>query len=1455
MSHLSLTRRDPARTTTYTYNVQSLPETVTDAEGGQQTYGYDDTGARTSLTDERGTKYTFGYTLRGELATRTLKDWTGNPNNPTPATDVVLDSYAYDPGGRLASRTDAMGRTLAYTYYGDDRLAQITAQGAKLNDSTTPQDVPLESRVYDGAGHLTSQVIGGTQRTDHEYDETGQLVATIVDPDGAARRTDYGFDPDNNIVRTVRTGADSERTETTTYAYDPMNLPVRMTVQNGDTDLVTTYKRDQRGMVTEVVEPRGNAEGATPADYTTTLGYDAGGRLTQMQQPPVQVEQNGQTATTARPAVHYGYNNAGEQTQVTDPLGRTTTTAYDKAGRPTSITSPAYTPPTGTQVTPATTMHYNAAGQLTETTDARNNTTRLRYDALGNAVRLEEPQLSTENQPGTWLAEYDLAGEQLAVTNPVGARTESTYDDLGRQITATEIDRYPAPAAYTTKYAYDPAGNLTSRTRPAGDTTTYTPNGAGDITAITDPAQHTTTLDYDLAGRITKVTDPRGASTLAEFDPAGRMTQTKDLDPSGTVLRTFGFGYDAADNRTSETTPEGHTTHRTYDAAGRLTQLTEPTSATSTIETTFGYDAAGQQTRLTDGRGNATITTYNTLDLPEKVIEPRTSAHNDDADRTWTTSYDAVGNPVQVAKPGGVTLTRTFDELGRLTKQTGAGAETSTPDTRFGYDLAGNRLRVSAPGNDTLFTYNDRGLPLTSISAGDKTTQFGYDPNGRLTQRTDPAGTTTTTWNGQDQIATTTDTITGGTDTRTYDDAGRLTDIATQYGTTTAHRTYGYDDLDRLTTDQLKSPDGALLASIAYGYDLDDHLTSKTTTGTAGAGNNTYGYDDAGRLTSWTDPQGQQTEYGWDAAGNRTKAGPTTYTYDERNRLTSDGTHTYTYTARGTLTSDGTSTPVWDAFDRLTADGAASYGYDGLDRVATRTQGSATSTFLYATDQNDLTAILDGSGALTSGYQRTPDGDLLGLRQNSQSYRAYSDRHDDLTALYDQGTTTLNGSTAYDPAGQPTATSGTTSLIGYQGEYTEPGSGRVNMAARWYTPGTANFASRDDWTLNPDPSVQANRYTYANAAPLDATDPTGHLQCSRSSSLAANLIACPVDYGTKGAKKGIKFGLRRNGVVLAGTIFWSILSSGRLASDDTICGKPHCPNSPWIGPPDGETWTPINYSGNRGTGAPVRAAPPRPTPAQIQKKQAEWARDHPKPRPPMVNTVTQEQLDAIRDRVEGKVEIKVAVNDPTPILSPIDRNRPSQNARPQTQTSSPGSSSPSGFDNDEDGCVPVKDYGPPVTADPIGRPQGIHARFCSKADLKGGEPADKRIFPPGWPEKNGRSANPKDGKAYRYSRCHLLADQLGGDGRLHENLFTCIHSPLNDPNMKKLENQVAAAVKRGEIVDYTVTPIYRRGQAMPSMIRMTARGRTKDNLPGLSFDRCLGNSRKGWVTNGGVCRP
>jgi YD repeat-containing protein len=179
--------------------------------------------------------------------------------------------------------------------------------------------------------------------------------------------------------------------------------------------------------------------------------------------------------------------------------------------------------------------------------------------------------------------------------------------------------------------------------------------------------------------RTTKVTDPVGNATAGEYDLAGRQTAAIDYNSAGAELRRRTFGYDPAGNRTTETTPEGHTTTRAYDAADRMTSLTEPVSASANILTTFGYDAAGERTRMTDGRGNSTVTAYNSLGLPESVIEPSTAAYPNAADRTWTRSYDAVGNPVTDAEPGGVKVTRTFDELDRLTKKTGTGAQVPPP--------------------------------------------------------------------------------------------------------------------------------------------------------------------------------------------------------------------------------------------------------------------------------------------------------------------------------------------------------------------------------------------------------------------------------------------------------------------------------------------------------------------------------------------------------------------------------------------------------------------------------------------------------------------------------------------------------------------------------------------------------------------------------------------------------
>ncbi|MEU0566884.1 RHS repeat-associated core domain-containing protein [Nonomuraea sp. NPDC005983] len=1091
-----LTGGDAARATVYTYDVHGQVETVTDPEGGFVRQDWNPLGLLARTTDARGSIVEYGYSKRGELASRTLKAWTGSPVNPQPAKDVVLESFSYDPGGRLAAQVDAMGRKTSYTYFNDNRLAQKIGDDVKLNGSTTPGDVTLEDHTYDDAGNETKLVTGGDTKTttEFEYDAAGRLTSQLFDPTSLKRKTAFVYDANGNTLKTTLTGGDGTRAEIKEYAYNKANQPTKETVENGAEDLVSTTDYDDRGLVTARTDPRGNVTGANKADFTTALRYDLLGRLVEATGPEVKVDKAG-AVNTGRPTARYGYDTLGAKTHATDAEGRTLTSTFDKAGRLTGQSAPSYTPPGGTAVIPTTRNAYDKAGQLISTTDPRGYVRTFDYDQLGRQVRVTDPAPDGQT-PGRWITEYDLVGEKLAAVDPNGARVQATFDDLGRQVTQTEVERKPASASYTTTMTYNEAGYLTKTVAPGpgNKTTDYKVNAAGEVTSQTDPATNKTSMDYDLAGRLVKTTDARGNATTAEYDLAGRKIGTKDLDSTGATVRSTSVGYDPASNPTSSTSPEGHVTKQTFDALGRVTSLVEPVSDSESITTSFGYDATGARTRLTDGRGNATWTSYNSLGLVETVTEPSTTAHPNAADRTWTAVYDQAGNAVAELQPGGVRIDRTFDHLGRLTKESGAGGGAASAERTFGYDLAGHQTAIG----DLTVDYNDRSLPLAITRSSAQQTAYTYDELGNPTQRVDAAGTSTFTWDNAGRLATAADPVTGRKLTYGYDKANNLASLTAAKGTTTTDtQIFTYDAVDRLETQTLRKggSSGTQLAKITYGWDKDDSLTSKTTAGTAGAGTNTYTYDHAGRLTSWTAPGGATTTYGWDAAGNRTKAGDKTYTFDERNRLTSgDGTD-YTYTPRGTLateTKNGTTTQLtFDAFDRLIADGDSLYSYDALDRVTSRIKGATKQTFAYAGLANDLAAISDTSAGIQAKYGRDAFGALLGQQEGTNPALAtMTDLHGDLVATYD--TTNLATTTAYDPFGTITAQTGAKANLGYQGEYTDPDTGKVNMHARWYQPGTGTFTTRDTATLNPNPSVQANRYTYANASPLSNVDPTGH---------------------------------------------------------------------------------------------------------------------------------------------------------------------------------------------------------------------------------------------------------------------------------------------------------------------------------------------------------------------------
>ncbi len=830
---------------------------------------------------------------------------------------------------------------------------------------------------------------------------------------------------------------------------------------------VTRYTWEQRGLQTTVTDPNGHVIG---------YEHDEAGRPTLTTAPAVAAEENGGTPVTALPVTTTGYDTFGAVVQTRDAKGRVTVQVRDANGQVTEVHQPAYTPPgSSTPIEPVTKSVYNDAGQVTQTEDALQHTTDYVYDQLGRLAKV------TMANGAVTTYTYTLNGDRLSQTDPVGARNETTYDFLGRKLTSTQIERQGSQA-HVTAFAYDTAGRLRTVTPPGLAATTYDYNAAGETTRVTDGAGKQTVTHYDLLGRPITTIAADGTKQTVTYNALGKPLSRSDLDAVGTVLRVTSATYDAKGQMLTSTDGRGNTTTLTYDATGMLTQVVEPVSAQQTVATGFGYDLAGNQTRFTDGRGTPFITTYNPWDRVESEIEPGGAA--------FTIGYDAAARPVTQTAPGGVTITTTYDEVGNLTGQTGAGADATTEDRGFEYDLARRIIGVEEGSRGLTVGYNDRGQVLT-VTGSAGASAFTYTSAGQMATRQDAAGTSTYTYDTAGRLATIADASTGEQATLGYDDMSLVTSI--QYGSSGNTRVLGYDGLHRLASDELRRPGGTSIAGITYGYDANDNEISKSTTGFAGSAAHTYGYDQADRLTSWNEGTGEIT-FDYDRAGNRTRIGSRVLTYDERNQLTSDGNTTFSYTPRGTLsgTTEGTvTTPsTFDAYGQQRSQGGRTYAYDGMGRVV----DAAGVALSYTGLGNDVAA--DGDAT----YSRDPDGRLFGTKVGSTGEYAWTDRHTDVVGQFTSAGTTLAGSRAYNPLGVITATAGLAGNLGYQSGWTDNQTGRVNMHARWYNPQTAQFASRDSVTVTPVPdSIRGNRFQYGDGNPMTVTDPTGHWGISLSS--------------------------------------------------------------------------------------------------------------------------------------------------------------------------------------------------------------------------------------------------------------------------------------------------------------------------------------------------------------------
>ncbi|MET8907613.1 LamG-like jellyroll fold domain-containing protein [Micromonospora sp. NPDC004551] len=1034
----------------------------------------------------------------------------GNMQTPNKVLDTTA-SYsvsAWVKAGNLTSTQTALGQgganNAAFSLQYNSSLAKW-AFSSPATDSASPSTTYLATSATAVAAntwvHMVAVFDAATKRMSLYVNNVAGTSVTNPTPFASATGLTIGGNTWNTGSSTFVGSVDN--VQAYQRALSAAEVSTLYNSGNGRTtaalwtnEMTTVNTVDKRGLTTAVKDPLNNV---------TNYDYDEADQPVQTVAPAVTTESYGSETVSARPVSRIGYNAFGEQVEVQDPLGNVTQSRVDALGRPSQMIMPDYTPPGGGApiLGARTTTTYNKLGQVSASTDPLDKTTTFEYDALGNTTKVTGPTGRSAT------AVYDKVGDLLESVDATGAKTTTTYDMLGRTLTTSDVVRQPTPITNTTTYDYGTGAYgigpwLQKVTTPEGVSTSYGYNSAGETISVKDGANNNTLMDYDGLGRLVKTTNADSTKQVITYDAAGRQTQVQQLDPANAVLTTQSAGYDDNGNLTSTTDARNTTTTFTYDAMGRMTGETQPTTATTSIQTSFGYDAAGNRTRFTDGRAVHFWTTYNSWGKPESQIEPPTSAYPDLAERTFSLVYDAAGRVTDQLAPGGVRVHNDYDDLGQLTGQTGTGAEVATASRSFDYDDAGRITSLSVPSGTNTITYDDRGLPL-SISGPQDNVSYAYNRDGNLSSRTDAAGATTFGYDVAGRLRSAANTTTGINLTVGYNTMSQVATLT--YGSGNV-RSLGYDYLHRLKTDTLKNAAGTTtLASIAYGYDNNGNETSKVTTGFAGSSSNTYTYDLADRLSSWNN--GTTTiGYAYDNAGNRTQAGSKTFTYDARNQLATDsGGMTYTYTARGTLkqtsSAAGALTTIADAFGQVlsqqASSGTSTYTYDALGRAIQP-------GFRYSGLGNDLA---QDNGTT---YTRGPNGELLGegAGNGANSVYAWTDQHDDVVGQFTATGTTLSGSRTYDPLGTVVATSGLLGNLGYQSEWTDTTTGRVNMLARWYNPDTGQFDTRDTASNDPTPdSINANRFQYGDGNPLTTADPTGHWGWPKWNSVV-NVVTHPV---------------------------------------------------------------------------------------------------------------------------------------------------------------------------------------------------------------------------------------------------------------------------------------------------------------------------------------------------------
>ena len=706
---------------------------------------------------------------------------------------------------------------------------------------------------------LETSILGTDVGESYDYDKRDRRTRTTIAPntdDAVSLITEYNRL--DQVTRTVDAGGfitqyfydgkqDVESTvfavgtpEEYTILYEHDDVGNQISISDPRSEtLVTTRVFDGLGRVVELSQPFGSLD--SPETATTFFEYDAIGNLISESDP-----------RDPSLLTRYEYDAAGRMTQRTDAIGGEWVFGYDAGGNNTTRTTP---------IGQTETFYFDGLNRPLGVSDDLGNTSCNVYDAVGNVVAEIHPRAGlsacgvTTTSPSSFatLMTYDNLDRLVSVVDPEGDRTDYSYDNADRLLSVTDGRTFEGLGEFITRFEYDYRGNVVLEQRPGGI------SGIDEIL----------TYEYEYSSRdqLLRTVDPRGVAIDYEYDALERrtkMTQQVSVDDHDAPDEVTEYRYDAASNLVEVIDPRGTFFNQTftYDAANLIASETvnrgTPLVPGPTATTFYRYDAAGNEVEVIDPRGTYFTTTsvYDDLGRLVEVVEPRGLPGTPRPSAVTTFDYDAVSRittqvgPLRDRSGERVTATFEYDDADRLLRSVDAiGAA-----TRYEYDEAGNIETEIYEAHTT-----------QGFQTAERMVQHEYDANNRIIATIDALDRRTTyTYDAIGQIVASTLPLHNGASNSSlnsfvYDGIGRLRESTDGLSQTTK---FGYDGVGNQTS--VTDPRGDFYTTVSEYDGLGRRVTLLETTGTPSApgavARTEFVYQDAGSVVREIDPRGPAFE-------------------------------------------------------------------------------------------------------------------------------------------------------------------------------------------------------------------------------------------------------------------------------------------------------------------------------------------------------------------------------------------------------------------------------------------------------------------------------------------------------------------------------------------------------------------------------------------------------------------